>query len=207
MLCASGTYTSVHLAQLHYKKPQNQLTLINTFPALERFMDRKQLEKTVDSSSIDSLDLDNPLGTPGFDPYANVMNEGHSKTAETEAKESCDLSEAVSCTAVDNSKYSELFGIGVSIYGVAGYFLLLILCVISLARKKKYSGFIDFMIFGGGLGGVLFSAWLTWLEAYVIKSYCPYCVVSAALMSLSFIIILIGYGIEPLTFFRRRTEE
>jgi uncharacterized membrane protein len=42
-----------------------------------------------------------------------------------------------------------------------------------------------------GLVGVLFSAYLTYIEAYVLHAYCPFCVVSAVLITLLFIIAII----------------
>ena len=38
----------------------------------------------------------------------------------------------------------------------------------------------------GSLGGGLFSAYLTYLEAFVIEAWCQYCVISAIIITLIF---------------------
>ena len=39
--------------------------------------------------------------------------------------------------------------------------------------------------------GVLFSAWLTWLELFVIHAICTWCVVSAVIVVLIFVVSLL----------------
>jgi uncharacterized membrane protein len=39
----------------------------------------------------------------------------------------------------------------------------------------------------GSLGGGLFSAYLTYLEAFVIQAWCQYCVASAIIIALIFV--------------------
>ena len=41
---AGGLYVSLHLAELHYKKPRFQLNLINTLPFMERWFPRDEVE-------------------------------------------------------------------------------------------------------------------------------------------------------------------
>jgi uncharacterized membrane protein len=40
--------------------------------------------------------------------------------------------------------------------------------------------------------GVVFSAWLTWLESFVIRGYCVWCLTSATIMTLIFITSLVA---------------
>ena len=46
------------------------------------------------------------------------------------------------------------------------------------------------LIFGGALLGFIFTAWLTYLEAVVIRAWCRYFVASAAVMSAVFLLAL-----------------
>jgi len=46
-------------------------------------------------------------------------------------------------------------------------------------------------IFGISLAGVVFTAYLTWLEIYVIHAICPFCVASAVIIALIFIMAII----------------
>ena len=81
------------------------------------------------------------------------------------------------CATVANSRYSHLAGINVAVLGIVGYVVLL---VAALARG-------DLARFGGfaaALVGFGFSAYLTYLELFVIDAICQWCVASAALMTL-----------------------
>ena len=79
------------------------------------------------------------------------------------------------CEAVQTSRYSQILGIPVAALGLAGYAGLLVSALI------KGEGGIFFGLFVA-LVGVLFSAYLTWLELFVIGAVCQWCVVSAVLM-------------------------
>ena len=47
------------------------------------------------------------------------------------------------------------------------------------------------ILFGMTLIGVLYSAYLTYIEVAVIYAICPFCVVSAIMMVILFVIVLI----------------
>lgn len=103
------------------------------------------------------------------------------------------------CTTVAESSYSEIAGINVAIFGIVGYLILL--------GSAFFRG--DLVRLGGfatALGGFGFSVYLTYLELYVIDAICQWCVASAVLMTILFILNtlrLIGYagtdGEEPAT--------
>ncbi len=94
------------------------------------------------------------------------------------------------CATVNYSPYSELYGIPVSLLGILAY--LAILAVLVLEPHWKLAAEQGRLaVFGMGLVGVLFSAYLTYIEAYVLHAYCPFCVVSAVLITLLFIIAII----------------
>lgn len=85
------------------------------------------------------------------------------------------------CETVANSHYSHIAGINVAVFGIVGYVLLLAAAFIpgDVARI-------------GGLGVALvgfgFSVYLTYLELFVIDAICQWCVASAVLMTLSFVV-------------------
>src|SRR5215217_5240506 len=79
------------------------------------------------------------------------------------------------CATVQASRYSAILGVPVAALGLAGYAGLLVSALI------KGEGGIFFGLFVA-LVGVLFSAYLTWLELFVIGAVCQWCVVSAVLM-------------------------
>jgi uncharacterized membrane protein len=91
------------------------------------------------------------------------------------------------CDIVNASKYSEMFGIPIAIFGVLGY--LVILLIVLLDNKFEFiKENSTIVIFGFSLIGVLCSAYLTYLEIEVIHAICEYCVISAVAMTLIFII-------------------
>ena len=94
------------------------------------------------------------------------------------------------CHNVNFSSYSEINGIPVSVFGICAY--LAILCILVLeARIKIAKEYGPLAIFGISLGGVAFTAYLTYLEIYVIHALCPFCVASAIIITFIFILAII----------------
>ena len=94
------------------------------------------------------------------------------------------------CHDVNFSVYSEIYGIPVSVFGMSAN--LVILCILFLEGRLKIAKENGpLAIFGISLGGVAFSAYLTYLEIYVIHAVCPFCVASAVLITLLFILAII----------------
>jgi uncharacterized membrane protein len=198
-----GLYASVHLAEMHYKKPHHQLMLINTLPFMEKWFPRDDVEAAVKSLDVLSdVNTINPFDHPDFDPYAAAMN-APAASDKFVPQEACDISETLSCTKVDDSKYSKIAGLAVSAYGIIGYVLLIGLVIIHAARRIERSDIFVFMLWTGSWMGLFFSIYLTIIEAFFIKSFCPYCLVSAAVMLGIFICMIVGYGFEPLRMFLR----
>ena len=84
------------------------------------------------------------------------------------------------CETVQNSKYAKLFGIPVAILGLAMYIVALVLAVVRLAREDltdRATVLLFVMLFGG----FLFTAYLTYLELFVIDAICQWCVFSAVI--------------------------
>jgi uncharacterized membrane protein len=82
------------------------------------------------------------------------------------------------CETVAQSHYSHLAGINVAVIGIAGYVLLLGAALLP-GDSARFGGF------AGALIGFGFSAYLTYLELFVIDAICQWCVASAVLMTLS----------------------
>jgi uncharacterized membrane protein len=94
------------------------------------------------------------------------------------------------CHDVNFSPYSEINGIPVSLFGLAAF--LAIVCILFLEGRLKLAKTNGpLAIFGISLGGVAFTAYLTYLELYVINAICPFCVASAIIITLIFIVAII----------------
>jgi uncharacterized membrane protein len=100
------------------------------------------------------------------------------------------------CHNVNFSPYSEIGGIPVSVFGMAAYLVIAgILLLEPRLMIAQENG--SLVIFGISLAGVAFSAYLTWLEIYVIHAICPFCVASAVIISLIFILAIIRLIKQP----------
>lgn len=80
------------------------------------------------------------------------------------------------CETVASSSYSHLFGVNVAVFGIVGY-LGLLAAALRRGDVARMAGFALALL---GFG---FSAYLTYLELFVIEAICQWCVTSAVLMS------------------------
>jgi uncharacterized membrane protein len=100
------------------------------------------------------------------------------------------------CHDVNFSSYSEIDGIPVSVFGIVAF--LFIAGILLLEHRLKFARENGpLAIFGASIFGVAFSAYLTWLELYVIHAVCPFCVASAVIISLIFILAIIRLIKQP----------
>ena len=88
-----------------------------------------------------------------------------------------------SCSAVQNSPYANLAGIPVPVIGLAGYVVLLGLNLLRTRVGDDLAFYLPVLSFGGALVGFIYSAYLTYLEAMVIRAWCYWCVASAVIMT------------------------
>ena len=88
------------------------------------------------------------------------------------------------CETVAESSYSEFAGIDVAILGIFAYAVLLATAFL-VGDAVRFVGFLT------ALGGFGFSVYLTYIELFRIEAICEWCVASAVLMTLSFLIAAI----------------
>jgi uncharacterized membrane protein len=94
------------------------------------------------------------------------------------------------CATVAKSSYSHVAGVNIAIFGVGGYCLLLASAFFA-SDVARFGGFIV------SLGGFGYSVFLTYIELFKIEAVCQWCVASAVLMTIIFLLSatrLIGYG-------------
>lgn len=80
------------------------------------------------------------------------------------------------CEAVQTSRYSEILGIPVAAFGLFAYAGLLL----STIWKGENAVLLGLFI---ALVGTLFSAYLTYLEFFVIRALCQWCVANAVIVA------------------------
>lgn len=91
------------------------------------------------------------------------------------------------CASVNSSKYSEIGGVPIALLGTGAYLLILSLLLVE-NRSSFWREFAPVLVFGLTLVGVLYSIYLTYLEIAVLKAICPYCVLSAAILVVLFVL-------------------
>ena len=80
------------------------------------------------------------------------------------------------CGAVQASRYSEVLGVPVALIGVFGYAAMLLAALVRDGRAAVFGVFF-------ALTGTLYSAYLTYLELFVIGAICQWCVASALVVT------------------------
>lgn len=94
------------------------------------------------------------------------------------------------CETVNSSSYSEFYGIPIAIIGLGAYLVILALTILE-TRSDFLKRNAPLLVFGMSLAGVIYSAYLTYIEIAVLRAICPYCVVSAIAILLIFILSLL----------------
>ena len=96
------------------------------------------------------------------------------------------------CEAVQASPWSRFGGVDVALIGVLGYAALLVVAIIALQTAPSDRRWpVDLLAALAG-GGVLFTAYLTYLELFVIHAICRWCVGSAAIIVTTLILALLA---------------
>jgi uncharacterized membrane protein len=94
------------------------------------------------------------------------------------------------CDTVKNSPFSHIGPVPVAALGVAGF-----LAILAMLASEELSGPLaaqgPLMVFGMSLFGVIYVAYLTYLEIFVIHALCPYCVAAAVIMLAIFVIAVL----------------
>jgi uncharacterized membrane protein len=97
------------------------------------------------------------------------------------------------CETVQLSRWSTLLGLPVATWGVGYWVSVLAIAIAGLQERWVDSpalGFALLLLTGWGL---LFSAWLTYLELFVIHAICIWCVTSAVLATVVFVLAFLDW--------------
>ena len=124
------------------------------------------------------------MGVSGYLTWTHLAN----------ASVACGTSQ--SCDIVQESVYSTIGGIPVALLGLLAYATLLVLSLLRGHSPESLDEYVPLAIFGISLIGVLYSAYLTYLELFVIYAVCRWCVSSAIIMTLIFVLSLLDLKAE-----------
>lgn len=95
----------------------------------------------------------------------------------------CDFSQQFSCDIVNRSDYSEVAGIPVAGIGVTGYAVLFLLSTLWKSRPETPG-----RLMAASAAGLAFALYLTYVEAYVLKTWCILCL--GSLLAIFLIVVL-----------------
>ncbi len=94
------------------------------------------------------------------------------------------------CEQVVHSKYSTLFGIPVEILGMIYYLIVAGTYLVSLMFPDLLHPYVNYVVLGITTAAFFFSLYLTALQAFVLKSWCTWCLFSAGICTLIFALVL-----------------
>lgn len=94
------------------------------------------------------------------------------------------------CETVNTSRWATFLGFPVAAWGVAFYLATFVVAMIGVSRAYSEERNISQALTIMSGVGVLFSAWLTYLELFVIHAICIWCVISAVIVVLIFYLSL-----------------
>jgi uncharacterized membrane protein len=90
------------------------------------------------------------------------------------------------CASVNASRWATLWGIPIAIFGFATYLSVIALLVFG-PKIKIVRPNVNYLFFGIGLFGFLYSLFLTYIEIFVLRTICQWCVLSAICISVIFL--------------------
>lgn len=95
------------------------------------------------------------------------------------------------CEAVQLGPYSRVLGIDVPLIGLLGYLAMLLTALVGLQPGPAARGWPQRWMVGLSGLGVAFTLYLKYLEFFVIHQVCRWCVASAILITLIFVLSLL----------------
>jgi uncharacterized membrane protein len=96
--------------------------------------------------------------------------------------------EAFDCGAVLTSSYATIGGVPLAVFGAIAYFTAFSLSVLATFGNRLMWRFFGVQV----VLMTLFTAWLVYLQAFVIKAFCQFCLISAGITLTLLIIALIS---------------
>ena len=93
-----------------------------------------------------------------------------------------------SCETVNTSRWSVFLGLPVAAWGLIFYLDVFVVALVGTTPRLENEPLISTVLVAGAAIGVIFSAWLTYLELAVIHAICIWCVTSAVIVLLIFLV-------------------
>jgi uncharacterized membrane protein len=96
------------------------------------------------------------------------------------------------CDTVQASPWAVLLGLPVALYGVVGYLTIFVVALVALRPAALHDRKWNLVLVGLSTVGVLFTAYLTYLELFVIHAICRWCVASAVIITVIWVVAVLA---------------
>lgn len=104
------------------------------------------------------------------------------------------------CDSVITSDFSSFWGIGLEIYGMCYYGLITLIYGILIFFPQLQNDYLTFVMSVISTSAFLFSLYLTFLQAFILRIWCSWCLMSAGISTSIFIFAMIGNTISGFSF-------
>jgi len=98
----------------------------------------------------------------------------------------CDFGQSFNCDIVNRSEYSTVAGVPVALMGILGYAVLLAFATFYRAKAET-----PLILAAGSLAGLGFALYLTYVEKFILATWCILCLSSLALIFIISILSLL----------------
>ena len=98
-----------------------------------------------------------------------------------------------SCEQVQTSRWSMFLGVPVATWGAGFYVMMLVLSIAGLQPRFEQSRPLSLLMLAATGWGVLFTGWLNYLEAFVIHAWCEWCIGSALMVLVLFVLAMLDW--------------
>jgi uncharacterized membrane protein len=99
-----------------------------------------------------------------------------------------------SCETVNTSRWSVFLGLPVAAWGLLFYLDVFGVALLGTMPRWENEPVISIVLVAQATVGVLFSAWLTYLELAVIQAICIWCVTSAVIVLVILVVSIADLG-------------
>lgn len=100
-----------------------------------------------------------------------------------------------SCDPVVHSDYSRFMDIPVEILGVIYYTIIVVAYAATLMVPSLHSDLLGTLLLGLSAAAFLFSLYLTAVQAFILREWCSWCLISATLCAVIFFVGLKVAGV------------
>ena len=101
------------------------------------------------------------------------------------------------CETVNLSKYATLMGVPVAVWGLGFYVTLFAVALAGTTERFVDAPWVSHAVLALTGWGVIFSTYLTYLELFVINAVCMFCVISACLVTVIFLVSVLEWRARP----------